>query len=207
MKYEEFASPGAMYAEATRILNAGIARAGSRFAFALSGGSTPLGWFDELERHWRPPPKVAIDVYWVDERQVPFDHPDSNYGNAKRHWPGLARLRPHPLTETYPDNLQLDQAWLGMGNDGHTASWFPGETAWQHAASTVIAVPAPQHIAPHLPRLTLTPRIVLNAAEIVLMIAGPEKRAALAHALDPASGSPVSCLHTVFERLTVLSVA
>jgi 6-phosphogluconolactonase len=118
------------------------------FTIALSGGSTPKAIFQELKKH-----KTSIDwgkvfVFWSDERAVSPDHPDSNYKMAMDN--GLAELpipkhqifRMHAenhietnaisyeeLIKQIVNNEEFDFIMLGMGDDGHTASLFPGTKA------------------------------------------------------------------------------
>lgn len=70
----------------------------------------------------------------------------------------------------------LDLVVLGVGPDGHVLSVFPGSAPWDADAS-VVAVPAPTHIEPHVPRVTLHPR-ALAAARAILVVAGGGSKAA-----------------------------
>jgi len=169
---------------------------------ALAGGETPRGCYERLAR---PPyreglPWRSVFVYWSDERQVPLDDPASNYGMAKAalldHVP-IPQDQVFPLVgDPTPALLRIpadDRGWprfdiihLGMGEDGHTASLFPGSDALAEERALVRAV----HDAPKPPpdRLTLT-LPVLNAARAVLfMVQGASKGEALARVLrrDPA---------------------
>ena len=169
---------------------------------ALAGGETPRGCYRRLAQ----PPydrKLAWSrafVYWSDERRVPLDDPASNYAMARAalldHVP-VAADHVFPLTQEnlpaldrVPKNgaglPRFDIIHLGIGEDGHTASLFPGSEALNERHAIVRAVddapkPPPQ-------RLTLT-FPVLNAARAVLvMVSGASKSEALARVLrrDPA---------------------
>jgi 6-phosphogluconolactonase len=147
---------------------------------ALAGGETPRRCYARLAR---PPyrdglPWRSVHVYWSDERQVPLHDPASNYAMAKA---ALSRIPPDD--RGWP---RLDVIHLGLGEDGHTASLFPGSVALNEQRALVRAI----HDAPKPPpdRLTLT-LPVLNAARAVLfMVQGASKREALARVLrrDPA---------------------
>jgi 6-phosphogluconolactonase len=169
---------------------------------ALAGGETPRGCYERLAK---PPyrdalPWQSVFVYWSDERQVPLDDPTSNYAMAKA---ALLDHVPIPPEQVFPlvgdptpalrrlpanDNgwPRFDIIHLGLGEDGHTASLFPGNPALREAKALVAQV----HNAPKPPpeRLTLT-LPVLNAARAVLfMVQGASKKDALARVLrrDPA---------------------
>ncbi len=158
-------------------------------ALALAGGGTPRGVYELLAspEFSALVPWSEVDVYWTDERCVPPEHPDSNYGMAERALLSKVPVSParvHRIQgELGPEKAALlydaelrrlgrgcDAAVLGVGADGHTASLFPGDaaleerTAWAAAASS-----------PGGPRVTMT-FPYLNLAERVLVLAsGAEK--------------------------------
>lgn len=157
---------------------------------ALAGGSTPRALYEKLatvEYAWRD-----VDVFFGDERCVPPDHPDSNFRMAEESLLsslGSQGPKVHPMpgescdAEGYERELrdrfaqgvpELDLVLLGLGEDGHTASLFPGDPALDEADRLVARVERPDH-----PRLTLT-LPVLSAARLVLfLVAGEPKRDAL----------------------------
>ncbi len=179
-----------------------------RFAVALSGGSTPRGLYELLAVE---PLRSRVDwasvhVFWGDERAVSPDHESSNFRMAEE---ALLRKVPLPLQNVHRIRAELppeqaaadyervlrdfflerlisacgtfDLVLLGMGNDGHTASLFPGTAAiherdhWA-AAHYVTALEAW--------RITLTPP-VLNAARLALfLVSGSDKAEALRQVLD-----------------------
>jgi 6-phosphogluconolactonase len=172
-----------------------------RFLTALSGGSTPKALFQLLAT---PAYASQIDwqhthFLWGDERLVPPDDPGSNYKLALdtllSHVPipaenihrAKGELEPETAVIDYTQQLQqlalpgqpfpqLDLALMGLGNDGHTASLFPGPIPAAESTQPVMAVTAnydgrPAH------RLTLTP-LLFNAAHHILFLATGEKKAA-----------------------------
>ena len=174
------------------------------FRVALSGGSTPRQVYPLLLEPGRRDAVAwdAVEFFWGDERAVPPDHPDSNFGSAYGMLISqLPNVRPDHIHRmpaeapdldaaalTYESELRLsfgargdeppafDLIWLGMGPDGHTASLFPGSTGLEERRRWVIANFAPSQDAW---RMTLT-FPVLNAGREVLFVAtGADKAAAL----------------------------
>jgi 6-phosphogluconolactonase len=141
-------------------------------------------------------PWGAVDWFFGDERAVPFDHPDSNYRLAAE---TLFAGRPEALARAWrmpadaadaataarsygqllPD--PLDVMVLGMGEDGHTASLFPGSPALDESLERVVPVTGPK--AP-LRRMTITPRVIEGARDVLVLMAGAGKAAMLARALE-----------------------
>jgi len=173
---------------------------------ALAGGETPRGCYERLAQ---PPflerlPWARLFVYWSDEREVPLDDPASNFALAKA---ALLDHVPIPPEQVFPligdptpvlrrvpaDDRGLprfDVIHLGLGEDAHTASLFPGNDALNEQRAFVRVI----HDAPKPPpnRLTLT-LPVLNAARAVLfMVQGASKREALAGVLRQDSALPAS---------------
>ncbi|HYL09292.1 MAG TPA: 6-phosphogluconolactonase [Candidatus Acidoferrales bacterium] len=183
------------------------------FRVALSGGSTPRAFYrclasDEyrLQVDW-----AKVHLYWGDERAVPPTDPESNYGMARAELlirvpipPGnihrMEAERPElgRAAEAYEDLLRsefekddrgfprFDLILLGVGNDGHTASIFPGAKGLR-GTSRWVSTPWMPHLAKRRMTLTLP---VLNAAHRVLFLAaGPEKaeilRDVVERPLDP----------------------
>jgi len=79
----------------------------------------------------------------------------------------------------------FDVVLLGIGPDGHLLSAFPGSPLLDDADAWVAAVPAPTHVEPHVPRLSLNPRILDAAGSVVVVVHGAGKAAILASVLGP----------------------
>jgi 6-phosphogluconolactonase len=179
-----------------------VARAG-RFDVALAGGSTPKATYALLagspyrERvRW-----TAVRFFFGDERCVPPDDPASNYGMARATLldplgippSNVFRMRgeadPAVAAAEYAQILVrelglepvLDLIMLGMGPDGHTASIFPGSSP---VTDDTLLVNAPFVPKFGTYRITLTPRAINAALEVVIATAGAAKADAVAHALD-----------------------
>ena len=185
----------------------GLAARG-RACAALSGGATPGPAYERLAAKPLDWPKVTFAL--VDERCVPLSDPASNEGLLRRTLaPALAAgahvlsmyagsPSPDPAEALYA-GLHIDIALMGMGADGHTASWFPGGEGLGAAldrsqAKTVTLVRAPQ-AAGAADRLTLTRAALDRAERVLILIAGEDKRerlkAALAQSIEAA---PVAAL-------------
>ena len=153
-----------------------------RATLAVSGGTTPQKFFDALSRQKMDWPRVTITL--VDERQVDESSPRSNARLVKaalvQNEAAIAQFVPlfeNPSAADLPD---FDVVVLGMGNDGHTASFFPGgDTLAQSlsdAAPPLLAISAP---GSGETRLTFSLPKILAAKEIMLHVQGQDKWATL----------------------------
>jgi 6-phosphogluconolactonase len=79
----------------------------------------------------------------------------------------------------------LDVVLLGIGGDGHLLSVFPGSAALAEDAPLVMGIPAPTHITPHLPRVTLSPAILAAAGHVLPIVAGAGKAQILGRIFGP----------------------
>lgn len=202
----------------------------------LTGGHTPERLYRLLAdpaRPWRD--RITwqlVHLFWGDERHVPPDHPDSNYGMAARalidrvpvpseqvhrmcgELPDArdaARAYEVELPEGFARAARQDQAFdvmlLGLGEDGHIASIFPGSPL---VASDPTTGSGPVRVAavwaPHLNawRITLTPRALLDARAIMMLVSGEKKAAAVHAALElPTNVTrwPVHLLRNADDRV------
>ncbi len=166
------------------------------FTVAISGGSTPRPLYQLLASEefcgrldWE-----KVQIFWADERCVPKEHPDSNYGAAhdillsrvplpfSNIHRVLGELPPVQAADAYEDELRrffggellpvFDLILLGIGADGHTASLFP-ETL-QTMASGRLA--APVYLAKlNSHRVTLTLPVINCARQLLFLVAGEDK--------------------------------
>lgn len=161
-----------------------------RFILAIPGGSV----VSLLARGLAAPLAAANGhVFWTDERRVPLSDPQSNYRLAETELlPKLAGVQVHPLRGSAAEYekelapfLPLDLVLLGVGEDGHVASLFPGNPATRETQRLVAEV----HDAPKPPpdRATLT-FPVLNAARQVLVVASGAGKAEIVARVFSAPG-------------------
>lgn len=165
-----------------------------RFSLALSGGSTPYALYQLLAQ---PPYNDQVDwskvyIFWGDERCVPPDHTDSSYRMARE---SLLESVPIPESQIYriqgeinpaeaaaeyetilrsffAGDPRFDLILLGMGDDGHTASLFPGTKALDENQRWVIE----NYVeVKSMWRVTLTPKAINNAANIAFLVSGAGK--------------------------------
>lgn len=206
-------------AEAARALAEAVAAAlkdvvsqKGRAVLAVSGGKSPIAFFEALSQINLDWDKVGITL--VDERIVPTDHVDSNTGLVRRY---LLRNQAEqaawiPVIEDGADEAALadsekavafalrhfeqpDVLVLGMGGDGHTASLFPQAPQLDKgldAANSVPLLHTTPVTAPH-ERISMTLPAIENAAAVFLAIAGAEKKAVFDEAVKAADKAlPVS---------------
>jgi 6-phosphogluconolactonase len=159
----------------------------------LAGGSTPLAVYDKLAG-MEEIPWSQIRVYFGDERCVPSNSPENNAYTVLARlfpkgvpegtlvYPMCAEMDPDAAASAYASILpeKIDILLLGMGEDGHTASIFPGSAALDEEERLVM--PVIGHKVP-LQRLTITPPVILNARFLLLMARGDGKADAVRWAL------------------------
>ena len=187
---------------AVRTINDSV-RASGRCSVVLSGGNTPRPLYGLLASEFRDQiPWAHVHVFWGDERYVSSHDPESNYRMAKEtlldHVPCPAG-NVHPMPTDFPSSddaardyektlrnyfgtewPSFDLVFLGLGDEGHTASLFPGSPALGEPTRWVVAVNAPAD--PPL-RLTLTLPALTRARNTYVLVTGSKKASALCHVL------------------------
>ena len=177
-----------------------------RATLAVSGGATPLAFFAELAD--RKLPWEALHVFQVDERVAPPDDPERNLTGLRetlldRVPIPAENVHVMPVEEAdlvtaaaaYGDDIggvtgpegRLDVVHLGVGDDGHTASWPPGDPVVDATDNVAIVGPFNGRV-----RMTLTPPAVNRAGRIVWLIAGAAKAPVVAGLLDGDPALPAS---------------
>lgn len=170
-----------------------------RFSIALSGGNTPLHLYELLASplyakkiNWQ-----KVFVFWSDERHVAYSDPDNNSNMAMKAMlervpipetniyrvlvdlePGTAaKLYEKTITVFFGNNEpQFDLILLGLGEDGHTASLFPGTDILQDTSNLVKNVYLEQK---HSYRISFTVKLINNAKNILFLVSGSGKAAIL----------------------------
>lgn len=200
------------------------ATASHQFVVCLSGGSTPKRLFEKLASpafielfpwgttHW----------FWGDERFVPTDSPDSNFGMTKRTMLDAAPVpeanvhaiptdlrsaeaaadayeavlkRFYGAPQLDPDRALFDVTFLGLGPDGHTASLIPGEPVLDERQKWVAAV---THGRPEA-RITLTYPPLESSRAIAFLVTGADKAPMLSHVRSGARDVPAGRLTSTGE--------
>ena len=161
----------------------------------LTGGNTAQKiyqcWSDQCDF-----PHQSIVYFFGDERCVPLDHPDSNYGsgcqtlfpqgipeNTQIYPMGVHFDDPVVASSSYADTLpySVDVLLLGLGEDGHVASIFPGDPVATEFEKLVVPVTVPKYSS-H--RLTITPKVINRARTVFLLALGAEKGKILSKAIS-----------------------
>jgi 6-phosphogluconolactonase len=196
-----------------------------RFAICLSGGSTPRRLYQLLaESPYRDAlPWDRIHWFWGDERFVPWDHPDSNYGMVHEALLGRVPAPPSNIhgipsngtpadaaaayervlksyygSESFdPARPLFDVEILGLGPDGHTASLIPGTSVLEERHRWVAEVIGGR---PE-PRITLTYPALESSRHTAFLVVGAEKREILSRALAGDQALPAARIRPVGELI------
>jgi 6-phosphogluconolactonase len=166
-----------------------------RASVMLAGGNTPRAVYRQLAQI-QGLPWEKTEIYFGDERAVPPGDSQSNYHMARESLLDAVPIPPaqvHRMPAERPDREaaadeyarrlpeRLDLVILGVGEDGHTASLFPGSPALREMVRKVLAVAgskAPFH------RLTVTPPVIAAARKKIILVSGAGKAGAVAQALE-----------------------
>ncbi len=215
-----------LFAEAVRLATAHHqSSASANFTWAFTGGSTPQAWYTWAAETRAIPADVMASTHFTvsDERCVLLSSEDSNFGNAERkllapgevpvehRHPWVVAYEPEAAAEAYRRTMQLlnppgkayDVCFLGMGDDAHTASFFPGSALLESDGGLFFAaVDTPQKGW----RLTITPSGLQASGLIVVMALGAGKATALKRVFEgddalldaPAKILKTCAAHTVW---------
>ena len=177
-----------------------------RFKIVLAGGRTPRAIYERLGETYAE--WTAWDIYFGDERCLPPEHHERNSHMAEKAWlqhVSIPRQQIHPIpaergsdaaAEAYRSAitpiLPFDVVMLGLGEDGHTASLFPGHS------SSAEALVVPVHDAPKPPaeRVSLTCRSLSRARQVFFLVTGSSKQPAIKAWLN---GEPIPAAAIVPE--------
>lgn len=167
-----------------------------QFNIALSGGSTPKIIFEELSKNYKDKfDWNEIHFYWGDERCVPPDDTESNYGMTKKYLldhiniprENIHRIKgendPVIEAERYSDEIKIlvnsknglpnfDLVMLGLGEDGHTASIFPDQMNLLHSEKICEVA---THPSTGQKRITLTGKVINNSRAVTFLATGEGK--------------------------------
>jgi 6-phosphogluconolactonase len=210
----------------------GLAEAGGgRFSVCLSGGSTPRRMYERLATQAIASrfPWPRVHWFWGDERFVPHDDPASNYRMAREallsrvpvpggniHPIPTEGVSPEQAAEMYeatlqryhgsnilaPDRPLFDVTLLGIGDNGHTASLFPGQPALRETQRWAVATIGGKSE----PRITLTYPALDSSREVAFLATGAEKRDMVARAragdreIPAGMVRPAGRLHWFLDR-------
>lgn len=201
----------------------GVAK-GATKTVGLTGGSTPKAFYKWVAETKPFSDEVLSEVLWYtsDERMVPLDSEESNFGIADRNMlipldiadankhPWITTVDPHSSANVFNQrwldnhgaNNGFDLCLLGMGDDGHTASIFPGSPLIE---SPIAALFACVEVPEKGWRLTITREGFGQCAEILITVTGANKASVLKEVLEGPEGVyPVQLLNTYSDRVTWL---
>lgn len=214
--------------EFARCAREAVAQRG-RFCVALSGGNTPRGVYSHLAANFKNAlPWDKIYIFFGDERNVPPDNPESNYRMANESLLSQVPIPPENVfrvrgelqaseaAQQYEAQLRsffrmpsgawprFDLIFLGLGDDGHTASLFPGSSALQEDTRLVVGNWV-EKFKTH--RITFTYPLLNHAAEIAFLVSGEGKAQIVCDVLKPSDPPryPAQLVHPLDGRLLWLA--
>lgn len=189
-------------------------RPAAHYFAALSGGRIARTFFTAIARQSKSNPEILdpVHFFWADERCVPPTDPESNFRAAHELMLGPLAIPPHrvhrirgeidppkaaaeaslDLAQTIPSENSpvLDIVFLGLGEDGHVASLFPGERPEATQSKEIYrAVTASK---PPPSRITINYEIIARARNVWVLISGPDKEVALKQSLMPEGRTPLA---------------
>jgi 6-phosphogluconolactonase len=182
----------------------------------LTGGKTPERAYEEAAK--RAPDWSQVELWWGDERCVPPDDENSNYGMAKRALLDNLERQPrrvhriegergkHAAAGAYErelDDIRLDLLLLGVGPDGHVASLFPNAPTLRQRKKVL---PAEPRLEPFVDRVTLSLPVLRSAREILFLLAGEAKADAAERAFAgaPTLETPASLVRAASGRTVAI---
>jgi 6-phosphogluconolactonase len=193
-----------------------VAAAREGLSIVLTGGTTPKVAYERaalLEPDWS-----ETVLWWGDERCVPPEHEDSNYGLAKRALLDRLGVSPREIhriegelgkeaaATRYDRALEdrtLDLVLLGIGPDGHAASLFPNAPTLSQGGR---ALPAEAGLEPFVDRVTMSLPQLCSAGEVLFLVTGPAKANAVRRAFGapPGPETPASLVRARAGKTTAI---
>jgi 6-phosphogluconolactonase len=179
------------------------------FFVALPGGNTPKPFFSELAKNYKNAiPWDKVHFFWSDERCVPAVHPDSNFKTAKSQLLDFLDIPEENIHRIKGENDEIievkryseeiinfvpthdgqpvfDLIMLGMGEDGHTASIFPGQKNLLHSPKICDISEFPKS---GQRRITFTGSVINNALRVVIIVTGSSKAKRISDIINKAPG-------------------
>ena len=177
---------------------------------ALAGGTTPRPFYERLatvDYRW-----AQTEVFFGDERCVPPDDPASNFRMANEALLSKVPARVHRMVgetcdaEGYEAELKsvfgdalpvFDLVLLGLGEDGHTASLFPGDAALGESERWVVCVERPD-----FRRLTLTLQVLSAARTVIFLVTGESRREPMRRLME---GDDIPAARVAAEKVVILA--